>query len=181
MRQKASTFWKRVSSLERTLFFLKCRAAGGDEVAALLSDTKAELAELHRQQAQGCRVRSKVQWAEEGESSSAYFFNLEKRRSQLYLFSAIKTLTGQIVSSLTLIARAWVSFYARLFSAEALDSSKQDFFLQHISCHLSASERDLCDGPLTFDECKVALDAMAPGKSPGLDGFPAEFYQRFWP
>ena len=30
-------------------------------------------------------------------------------------------------------------------------------------------------------ECKAALDGMASGKSPGLDGLPAEFYQRFWP
>ena len=28
---------------------------------------------------------------------------------------------------------------------------------------------------------KTAADLMASGKSPGLDGFPANFYQRFWP
>ena len=90
-------------------------------------------------------------------------------------------MTGQVVSSLALIARAWVSFYVRLFTADALDVSEQDFFLNHITRCLSSSERALCEGPLTFDKCQAAVDAMAHGKSPGLDGFPAEFYQRFWP
>ena len=39
----------------------------------------------------------------------------------------------------------------------------------------------MCKGELTVAECKAALDGMGSGKSPGLDGLPAEFYQRFWP
>ncbi len=36
------------------------------------------------------------------------------------------------------------------------------------------------EGELTLEECKHALDSMASGKSPGLDGLPAEFFQCFW-
>ena len=55
------------------------------------------------------------------------------------------------------------------------------FFFSQLQRKLSDEERQLCEGELTLAECKVALDGMASGKSPGLDGLPAEFYQRFWP
>ena len=62
-----------------------------------------------------------------------------------------------------------------------MDPGHQDFFLSFIRQHLSSAERDLCEGPLTFAECKAALDGMPHGKTPGLDGLLAEFFQRFWP
>ena len=179
-RQKASQFRKRIRSLEHTLFFLNRRADNGDDVAALLADTKSELEEALRHQARGCRIRANVQWAEEGEASTAYFLNLEKSKGQGRLFSAIRTLSGQVVTSFLLICRAWVTFYASLFSAQPLDAVHQNFFLAQLSQKLSDVRR-LCDGELTLAECRAALDGMATGKSPGVDGLPAEFYQRFWP
>ena len=126
-------------------------------------------------------MRADIQWAEEGEASTAYFSNLERRRGASRLFTALRTLSGQVVSSLTLILRAWVAFYVRLFSAQPLDVGEQDCFFSQLQRKLSHEERQLCEGKLTLAECKVALDGMASGKSPGLDGLPAEFYQRFWP
>ena len=146
-----------------------------------MADTKADLEDAHRQQARGCRMRANIQWAEEGEASTAYFSNLERRRGASRLFTALRTLSGQVVSSLTLILRAWVAFYVRLFSAQPLDVGEQDCFFSQLQRKLSHEERQLCEGELTLAECKVALDGMASGKSPGLDGLPAEFYQRFWP
>ena len=68
LRKLASQFRKRVSSLERTLFFLQRRAEWGEDVDHLLADTKADLEEAHRQRARGCCMRANVQWAEEGEA-----------------------------------------------------------------------------------------------------------------
>ena len=180
-RKHASTFRKRVSSLERTLFFLHRRADRGEDVDQLLADTKSDLAEAHRQRARGCQIRANVQWAEEGEASTAYFYNLERQQGQQRLFSAIRTLGGLVVTSLVLIAHAWVTFYATLFTAQSLDVVQQDFFLSQIQQTLSAEQRRLCEGELSLEECKAALDGMALGKAPGLDGLPAEFYLRFWP
>jgi len=36
------------------------------------------------------------------------------------------------------------------------------------------------EGPLSEKECLEALKTMEPGKSPGTDGLPAEFYKVFW-
>ena len=115
--------------MERTLFFLQRQAeGGGGDVDQLVADTKADLEDAHRQQARGCRMQANIQWAEEGEASTAYFSNLERRRGASRLFTALRTLSGQVVSSLTLILRAWVAFYVRLFSAQPLDVGEQDFF-----------------------------------------------------
>ena len=59
-------------------------------------------------------------------------------------------------------------------------SGNRIFFLDQISQQLSDAQHNLCEGKLTVEECKAALDGMASGKSPGLDGCLAEFYQRFW-
>ena len=44
-----------------------------------------------------------------------------------------------------------------------------------------STQADLCYGPLSSDECFVALNGKARGKSPGLDGLPMEFYVNVWP
>ena len=180
-RKKASAFRKRISSLERTLYFLNRRTEHGEDVDHLLTDVRSELEDAHRQQAKGCQIRANVQWAEEGEASTSYFFKLEQRHGQSRLFSGIRTAGGSVVSSFVLIARAWVFFYVTLFSADVLHVGHQDFFLSHIIHKLSPEQRAFCDGELTAEEFKRALDDMVYGRSPGLDGFPAEIYQTFWP
>ena len=34
--------------------------------------------------------------------------------------------------------------------------------------------------PITVAELEVAVKSLQSGKSPGPDGFPAEFYKKFW-
>ena len=92
---------------------------------------------------------------------------------------SVKNMAGTVVSTFVGIARAWVAFYGLLFTSQYLDRIEQDFFLNSLTLKLSRSEQSLCEGELTEGECKRALDAMATGKSSGLDGLPAEFYQRF--
>ena len=70
----------RISSLENTLYHLTRRENNRDDVAAFIKETKdlLDLELLHR--SQGSKVRAKERWAEEGETSSRYFFRLEKFR-----------------------------------------------------------------------------------------------------
>ena len=180
-RKQAASTRQYIASLEHTLIHLNRRLNQGEPVSHLVSDTKAKLAEAHRQQARGARIRAKVQWAEEGEASTSYFFRLEKKRGRRKMFHSIRNLAGCVVSSFAAISAAWMAFYVSLFSSQQLVQSEQDFFLGALSQKLTDQQRLLCEGPLTIAECKRALDGMAGGKSPGIDGLPAEFYQRFWP
>ena len=45
---------------------------------------------------------------------------------------------------------------------------------------ISDDEKDSLEGRITQDEILAALKTTANGKSPGSDGFPAEFYKMFW-
>ena len=52
--------------------------------------------------------------------------------------------------------------------------------LAKVTRKLSQGEREACDGLLTEQECFSALSGMPHRKTPGSDGFPMEFYLRFW-
>ena len=55
-----------------------------------------------------------------------------------------------------------------------------DLFFSKNGTALSNEERDSIEDLLTELECLTALRDMEPGKSPGTDGLPSEFYQMFW-
>ena len=38
----------------------------------------------------------------------------------------------------------------------------------------------MCEGKLSLKECEEAVKMLKPGKTPGNDGLPVEFYQTFW-
>ncbi len=50
----------------------------------------------------------------------------------------------------------------------------------HEHALLQKEEVELCEGLVTEEECLKSLKNMDNGKSPGSDGFTAEFYKFFW-
>ena len=179
-REKAKVRRSRVSSLERDVNELAEREAKGEDVSGLLKEAKDALELEHLHVAEGARIRAKEQWAEEGETSSAFFFRQEKVRAPRRLFAGIRDAHGTIVRSVSAILRVWCLFYVQLFSASFLSFPDQDFFLNSLERSLSPEDADLCEGDITIDECLRALNSFKNNKSPGLDGLPYEFYQSFW-
>ena len=129
----------------------------------------------------GAQVRARARWVEEGETSSAFFLRLEKKRAADRSVAALRTIDGSFVSHNDDLCRVFSSFYETLFTSEATDPVLANSLLSNISSTLPSTQADLCDGPLSSDECFVILNGMARGKSPGSDGLPMEFYVKFWP
>ena len=138
------------------------------------------LGKLDLEAANGARVRSRVQWAEEGETSSKYFLRLEKKNKAERWISALKDEDGIIHSDVDGISHVLSSFYSSLFSSEDTIPSAQAVLLNNLETSLPPEQSGLCDGPLSLSECHSCLLGMALRKAPGCDGLPVEFYLKFW-
>lgn len=96
-------------------------------------------------------MRARARWIEELESSSAYLFQLEKKRSADRWISAIGRDDGTIVSSPDDLHLSFSSFYSFLFAAEPTDASAQESLLDNIESSLPAGQADLCEGLSTVE------------------------------
>lgn len=135
---------------------------------------------LDRHEAEGARVRSRIQWAEEGETSTRFFLRLEKKHGIEEWVSAIHGPDGVLRSDIDGICRSWVAFFSTLFTACPTDATTQQELLNNVSSRLPSGTETSCDGLLSVAEVHSALKGAATGKSPGSDGLPVEFYSRFW-
>ena len=71
-------------------------------------------------------------------------------------------------------------FYQELYSKLPSDKSIQAELINNLDVHLSPDNAALCDGLFTLNELYDAASKMVHSKTPGLDGFPVEFYLKFW-
>ena len=167
--------------LARLADHLKAKVdAGSVSCLAPYQGVLSQLASLDLEAAKGAQVRSRIRWVEEGETSSAYFFRLEKKNAADRWISALREDDGSIISSPHDLCCSFASFYTSLFSAGVTDPSVQSSLLANLPSSLSSDQASSCEGYLTADECLRALRGMARRKAPGLDGLPMEFYLKFW-
>ena len=140
----------------------------------------SRIAEIDLSTAKGAQVRSRIRWAEEGETSSRYFFRLEKKPGAENWIPAMENSDGSFASSIVEICDSWVSFYASLFTACDTDLVVQGTLLDQLSSSLPPDQAGSCDGYISSLEAFSALSSMALSKSLSSDGLPAEFYLALW-
>jgi len=146
----------------------------------LYEQVLVQLASFNLTEAEGELVRSRVKWADEGETSSHFFLRLEKKRGTESWISAMCVSIGVAVTDVEGICESWASFYQDLFTACPVDLGVQSDLLDCLSFSLSVDDVASCDGPISANEAHTALLGMPKGKSAGSDGLPMEFYVAFW-
>ena len=92
----------------------------------------------------------------------------------------LKSHSGELLSDSKDIRKEMNDFYQDLFSEEEVDLEAQDWLSDQLSMSLDEQEQASCEGLLTIEECREALNGMDTGKSPGIDGLTAESYIAFW-
>ena len=181
-RAKAAYKCSRKASLTKQMHALKEVFEQGDRTAFThLCAVQQELRDIALYKAKGAQVRARCQWAEEGETSSSYFLNLEsKHHARQTMYSIRDSATGLVRHDPFEILGVWRSYYNNLFTAQVYAPIAQDTMLSQLTRRLSQAEWAGCEGCLAVDECWAVLLGMPHGKTPGSDGLPMGFYRVFW-
>ena len=139
---------------------------------------KRELEKIQNIKTNGAILRSKMTNLEDGEKNSAYFLSLEKQKQKSKAIEQLKV-ESAVTQDHTTIMEMLHDFYSNLYKDQSSSSLPDEPFVNNAP-KLSSNDQSICEGPITELECAVALKEMSNNKTPGLDGFPAEFYKFFW-
>ena len=144
---------------------------------------KNELDKISYDQAREACVRSKARWHEFGERSSKYFLNLERRNYENKCITSLIKENGSSTTDPEEILKEQKRFYQFLYSSQnpQVNDPKFEVFFDNDKLEkLNDEQSKNCEGLLTENECWNVLKCFQKHKSPGNDGFTAEFYSFFW-
>ena len=124
-------------------------------------------------------MRSIIQWWEEGEKSTKYFYQLEKKRGNDQMWYKILNDSGNFLHGTQKIQRRQVESYESLYKSQDLPENGhvRNTFLQNIKTKLSEMSHLNLNKDISLTELSSALFKMKNNKSPGQDGICVEFYE----
>ena len=149
------------------------------QVKEQLKEKQLALETLRELSVKATMIRSRARWVELGERPTSYFCNLEKRN---YSNKAIPFIQvgNKMITEQREILEEQALFYKELYRSKHSGGSSE-YFLQNDNIErLTEDQKEQCEGHITDQEVKLVLKNMSNNKSPGNDGFPAEFFKFFW-
>ena len=126
---------------------------------------KLEFEALMDEKTNGYILRSKTQWYQDGEKSSQFFLNLEKKRGVQNTISVLCNegedgTPESPIKNQQKISKCIKKFYSNLFkrtSSKTFDSCKQ--FLQNINLPcITQTQKDFLNRPLTLRELELSIN-----------------------
>ena len=101
----------------------------------------------------------------------------KKRETQI---NQITNENGEITTDNTEIQRTIRDYYQQLYASKMDNLEETDKFLEQYNLpKLNQEEIENLNRPITSMEIKTVIRNLPANKSPGPDGFTAEFYQKF--
>ena len=148
---------------------------------------KQILEDINAYKEEGARIRSRVEFIEMNEKSNNYFYNKEKESYEKKTVDKIKV--GDIyITKQEDILHELKTYYEKLFATKHIRPYNREFeeefgdlFETSGLGRLTEGDKLACEGMITTNELKNALDKMQNGKSPGSDGLTVDFYKKMWP
>jgi exonuclease III len=153
-----------------------------DETLKKFESTKLEIEYYNNEKANGVLLRSKANWAELGERNTKFFLNLEKRNYKNKCITKLINDQDETINKENEILEYEANFYKKLYTEPKKGDQNEDQgqFLEGNNIKLNDDNSDFCEQNITMSEIGIALKELKNGKSPGTDGFTADFYKFFW-
>jgi hypothetical protein len=172
---------KENESLLSIIDFLDVQAEScplNDEERLELRKANEQLNKLRQEEEIKWVQRAKIKHIQEGGNNTKYFHLIANGKHRKKKIFQLEQDEGTIVGDENL--KVYITeYYKKLFGAPE-DSSviMMEDRINDIP-QLSVQENELLSKTFTEDEVLAAINQMEHNKSPGPDGFPAEFYQKF--
>ena len=173
----------KLMALEKTLQSLEAERDDTGIEQEKIKHTREEIEKIQEEKTKGAMIRCKVRWYEEGEKSTKYFLNLEKRNYSKKVISRLKDKHNHTLSQPKEINNEIFDFYKKLYSSRTRlndNLHESEEILSTIEKKLTNEESNQLEGAISEAEMVEALKTTPNGKSPGSDGLTAEFYKIFW-
>jgi exonuclease III len=141
---------------------------------------KNQVESILLEQAKGIQIRSRATHVENNEKCTKYFMQLEQKNALEKNIRMLITKDGPITTPQEVL-KEQVSFYKKLYCNQSANSCMDNCsLLQENFPVISDVDKEKCDSDVTIEELGFALAELSNNKSPGSDGFTAEFYKFFW-
>ncbi|MCP3901139.1 MAG: hypothetical protein GY707_15650, partial [Desulfobacteraceae bacterium] len=148
------------------------------ETLSELENIKKEIENINSSKVEGARIRTKGITLSSKQDAS-YYTKKEIRNYKNSHITVLEKANGEEITVPSNIRNEIKSFYQNLYSIEEVTNTNDDYFFNR-SPKISKSNIDLSEKEITIEECEKALQKMKNGKTPGSDGFTADFYKLFW-
>ena len=149
------------------------------EVSTLLEGKRKALGSYLYEQAKGALTRARVCSIKDMDAPTAFFFNLERKGTHQNPMQFLQHPEGHLTSVPAEMRKIAVDFYTDLYSADVTSFDCRDELLEGLP-KLGTSHVEAMDSDIQFHELTSAVQQLTTGRSPGIDGLPAEFYKSFW-
>ena len=151
-----------------------------DKDINLIKNLEESLKSIMYKEVEGAKIRSRLQWVEEGEKPTNFFHNLEKCNAKNKTWTKILNKENQIVNNTNEIINVQVDFYKNLYTSEGSKEAEREFFGKYINKKVSDKSYEVLDKEIEMQDIFNAIKNMKSNSSPGPDGIVIEFYLKFF-
>ncbi|KAL0324537.1 UNVERIFIED_CONTAM: putative mitochondrial protein [Sesamum calycinum] len=169
----------RIKELERLLVARKQSRETQDNRDHMFSD-KAELSKLILQEETFWKQRSKDLLLKEGDRNSSFFHAKASRRHQTNSIRKLRNPDGSWTETAEGVQQCILEYFQGVFTSSRPRPDDIQSGTEFLPTAVNAEMAEDLLRPYTETEITKALFGMSPLKSPGPDGMPLIFYQKFW-
>ncbi|KAL0444001.1 UNVERIFIED_CONTAM: LINE-1 retrotransposable element O protein [Sesamum latifolium] len=141
---------------------------------------KSELTKLITQEEIFWKQRSKDLWLKEGDRNTYFFHAKASHRYQINSIRKLQHRDGMWAESGEEVRQCILDYFGRVFTSTRplLDDIKRG--TEHLPNVVDTAMAEDLQRPFMEIEVTTTLFSMSPLKSPGPDGMPPHFFQKFW-